>query len=138
MKASRYIPVLYSAVVIALSLVLFGCENDETHWVAPANISGVWLPTGREDDSVPYRRRIVVSQNKDSVTVTYVYSCKDNSCIPVSNMYAAVYDTTNGLLSVQYTLGCWVEYYRFTSDTEMYSVTSPNDSKTIGSVYIKQ
>jgi hypothetical protein len=132
--------VLCCAALAALSVLWLGCDDDsydEPHWMAPADINGVWIQDTNFSASVGYCLTVTVTQTNTAAAVLYTYGCSDQTNT-VEVAYPATYDTTNGVLTVQYDLECWRDYFRFTSVTNMYRVSDPVTNIVHGVPFEKQ
>jgi hypothetical protein len=139
---ARYGFALPAAALLAAALLLpAGCEDSKdppkAHWVAPANINGVWLQDTTEFPDVGYCLRLYVTQNGAAAAVVYDYECTNVTAAATSE-YSAAYDLSNGLLTVQFDLQCFHDYFRFVSDTEMRRVSNPTSAQVSGVPFFKQ
>jgi hypothetical protein len=124
-------------LVMAIGFV--GCDDsdpvqDTSSWVVPADVNGHWRMEPSYTDQVGYCHKITVHQAGTNAAVVYNYSCEDETNY-VENAHPASYDPEKGILTVQYDLNCWKDYFRFTSATNMWRVSDPTTNVVHGVPY---
>ena len=136
-----WLGILVVLAPLAACLTGSGCDTNAdpgSQWVAPKSISGAWVPRYGKDQLPTYTLRVEIAQNGASVSVAYVYLCKEPDCTPITAVYPASYDPTQGVLVVDYPTASRQDYFRFADDTDMYRVADPGVDKINGVLYTKQ
>lgn len=115
-----------SARVLALCGLAFtvlvgdGCEGEDRYtWVAPADINGTWVGDSEAHYGYdPGDSALIVEQSGSSVAARSRY---ENASDHSWTWYSGAYELQTGLLTL-WSSGGSASFYRFTSDTVMYSV----------------
>ncbi len=115
---------------MAAGLALTGCENDGKDWVAPSDISGTWVSERGEinTDMGPFRFHMTITQNGSDVSAAK-WMVYESGTTTTRSRYSGTY--ASGLVTLNDPYISHQHYYRFTSDTTMYSVGDPEGSRPV-------
>ena len=113
---------LIRVVLIGAGLSLSGCEDHGRRWVAPSDITGMWMSEPLSGSGEPFHIYMAVTQHGARASAM-TWIVHESGTTTVGSRYAGTY--ASGVLSLDAPQSAQPFYYRFTSDTTMYRVIDP-------------